>query len=497
LRIGIVGCFHETNTFAPGITDIEDFLKDWYIGKQSFFSAFEGTKTSMGGIIDASHQFDFDLLPLFYTQAVPSSMVSKAAINNIMNEMLAQVAANKNQLDGLIVILHGAMVSEEYQDTDGIILKKIREIIPDMPIAVTIDLHANVSDEMVQLSDIMIGYKTYPHIDAYDRALKASCLLVKKIKEQIVPASYIERTNLLISPILMNTNYGPMKLLMDKAIQYESESDVLSISIIGGFAYADVFCAGATIIVITDGNIEKAKYLAKKLSQYMISLEREFQPKLYSLEQAKEIILHLEDSPAVLIESSDNVGAGTPGDATHTLKYLLDNDISYFLMVLHDPEAVQFAITKGIGNKFDYSVGGKRDLKYRQQPLHGEPVHLSGKIRLLSDGDYTHKGPYMAGMKAHMGRTAVISTDNDSVIVLTEKRVAPWDVNHVKSLGIDPAEFKVIIVKAAVAWRSAFGDISKQAIEIDTPGASTSNLNHFKYTNIPKSIKIVSGGLNI
>lgn len=489
MRIGVLGCFHETNTFAPGKTELADFKMDWYEGKDAFLNAYRGTRTSMGGVIDACDQLHVELVPLFYTQAMPSSMVSQAAWGEIERHLLKQLDLHSSNLDGLVVILHGAMVSEQHGDVEGRLLRLIRERVEAMPVVATIDLHANVTEEMVAYADILVGYDTYPHIDAYERAIEAVDLLIRQLHREIKPVSYLGRTDLLMAPTLMNTNIPPMKLVMEQAFSMERDPEVLNITITGGFAFSDVPFAGFTVIVTCDRNEGKARTLASELIRTIKSLKASFKPQLYSLEQACEILSKDGKYPAVLIESSDNVGGGSPADATHAFRYLYERSVRKFLCVLADVEAVTAAFQVGVGGKFQAEVGGKTDRRHGESLLHGEPVPITGRVKLLSDGKYVHKGPYMMGMKAEMGRTAVIELANGSVLVITEKRVAPWDVNHVRSIGIAPEEFDIIVVKAAVAWRSAFGDIATAAIELDTPGCCSSNLVHLHYQHLPAAIE--------
>src|SRR5690625_1237676 len=279
MKIGVVGCFHETNTFAPGITDIEDFKKEWVDGKNAFYELYEGTKTSMGGVIDASSLYGFELVPLFFTQTMPSSIVSQSAVDQISEKMLSVLDKEKDSLDCLVVILHGAMVSEDWQDVEGILLKQIRDMYGNKLIGVTIDLHANVSESMVHNSDIIVGYDTYPHIDAYERALEVCKLLVKCYTENIKPFIHFVKTNLLITQTLMNTNIHPMKTIMNKAYKYEKiESNILNITVAGGFAFADVFCAGATILVNAIKDERSVEDIGVELSDWMIYHKEEFIP---------------------------------------------------------------------------------------------------------------------------------------------------------------------------------------------------------------------------
>lgn len=487
MRIGVLGCFHETNTFAPGFTDLSGFSQDWHDNKESFLSAYQETRTSMGGVIDACKQNGVELIPIFYTQAVPSSMVTREAFTQIENTMLQKLNEHVMDIDGLVVILHGAMVSENCEDVEGRLLRHIRQRVASMPIAATIDLHANVTEEMAEHGDFIVGYDTYPHIDAYERAMEAVELLIRCIKGEIEPVRCLGRSDVLIAPTLMNTNILPMKQLMERAFAMEQDPEVLNVSITGGFAFSDVPFAGFNVIVTCDRNREKAKQYADELVSWIIEHKEEFKPKLHSVSEACETIASKKQYPAVLIESSDNVGGGSPADATHVLRYLYEHQIPKYLIVIADEEAVRHAAKTGIGGKFEGWVGGKTDRKYNQEPLHGEPVLIEGRVRLLSDGKYTHRGPYMAGMKAEMGLTAVIELNHGAVLILTEKRNAPWDINHVRSVGIQPEEFEMIVVKAAVAWRSAFGELAKLAIELDTPGCCSSNLAHFQYQRLPES----------
>lgn len=340
MRIGVIGCFHETNTFAPGCTETSDFQKEWYVGKQAFYDAYQGTKTSMGGAIDSSEEFGYELIPLFYTQTLPSAMVTDEAFETIRLEMMEQLAKEADGLDGILVIMHGAMASEGCQDVESEYLKEIGNWMGEKPISVTIDMHANISDQMIERCDFIVGYDTYPHIDAYERAMEACRLLMRCILNEVRPIQYLAKANVLIAPTLMNTNMTPMNTLMNQAFEIEKDEQVLNVTIAGGFAFADVHCAGITIVVTTDKNAEKAKSLAEHLALWFWDNKEEFRPKLYPIGFAYERIMHSGDYPAILIESSDNVGGGSPADATHVLRYLLEKKVPKFLMVVSDYEAV-------------------------------------------------------------------------------------------------------------------------------------------------------------
>lgn len=477
-RIAVAGIIHETNSFAPGTTEVSDFRGEWIAGKEAFFARYAGTKTSMGGAIDAANSEHVTLLPGFYTYATPSGMVSAAAAEQLIDAVVQSV---DEKIDGLLVILHGAMVSESVADVEGEILSRFRKrFSSSLPIATTLDLHANISPKMVEHTDLLVGYDTYPHIDAYDRAVEAFQLLVRMIRSEIRPATHYEHTRMLIAPQAMITETGPMKEIMDRAFAMEKDDKVLNVTVAGGFPYSDIPDAGMSFVVTTDQDVQLAESLTKELIQMAWERRERFIVPEVSVKEAVRQSLQSDEGPDIFIEGSDNVGGGAPADATHTLQHLTDLP-QKSLIVIRDVEAVRLAHQLGVGGILDCQIGGKSD------NLHGDPVPIKGKIRLLFDGVYDHVGPYMTGQRADMGRTAVVEAGNLTVI-LTENRSAPWDLGHVLSVGLRPQDFKIIVVKSAVAWKTAFGTFAKKEFYVDTPGCCSANLNHFSYKHLKRPI---------
>lgn len=480
LRIATAGILHETNSFAPGTTGIEAFRNsEWVQGNEAFIERYEGTRTTMGGVIDAVRNAGAELVSGLYTTTTPSGMVTKEAAEQMMDEMVASIDPTA---DGLVLILHGAMVAEGYPDMEGEIIKRTRaKVGPDMPIATTLDLHANVSQDMVDYSDFIVGYDTYPHVDMYERALEAVDLVIRMARKEIRPVRALRHPRLLLVPQVMVTEVpGPFQELMNMAFDIERDPKVLNVTVIGGFPYSDVPDAGVAFVVTTDGDQALAEKYAQQLSD--AAWERRERLKLNDIppEEAVRIAFAEEEGPVILVEGSDNVGGGGPADATHILKHLVDAP-KKSLIVIRDAEAALLAHKLGVGAEFSAEIGGKSD------NLHGDPVPIKGVVRTLTDGKYVHTGAYMTGQRADMGKTAVIEAGNLTVI-LTEKRNAPWDPAHVTSVGLRADTFHVIVVKAAIAWRTAFGSICKKIIEVDTPGCTGSNLSHFTYEKLKRPI---------
>jgi len=478
LKIGVVGFFHETNTFAPGKTELESFRAEWTEGREPFFEKYEGTRTSMGGAIDAARAEGVELVPGLYTQATPGGTVADETFKSIATTLCDSVDPT---VDGLLVILHGAMACETIHDPEGELLRLLRRKLGrELPFAITLDLHGNVSDEMVDLADIVVGYDTYPHVDVYERAVEAVRLLVRTIRKQIRPVRRLVRPGLLVAAQAMLTDAGPMKRLMDFAFRIETAPGIVNVSVFGGFPYADVPDAGMSFVVTADGDGALADRYARELAELAWSMRDEFEVRLVPPAEAVGQAARELSGPVVLAEGSDNVGGGAPADGTHLLPYLMKIDRKS-LIVIRDPEAARAAAQIGVGGAFRGEIGGKSD------DLHGKPVFVEGTVRTLFDGKYRHIGPYMTGQRADMGLTAVVETGPVTVI-LTERRVPPWDPGHVRSVGLDPRRFHIIVAKSAIAWKTAFGDVATRAIDVDTPGCCAANLHRFAYRNVRRPV---------
>lgn len=496
MKIGVGGCIHESNTFAPGVTPLEDFRISLTLDNANALDDAKGTNTLLGGVVASSEKLGWTPVPIYYSQAVPSGTVAAEAMDHFLNELEKGLKEVIDTIDGLLLVLHGAMVSENYEDVEGAILKRLRPHMKGKPIAISLDLHANISDDMVKNTDVLNGFDTYPHIDLKETVEEAADHLYNMIKGKIKPTLHMERADLLIIPSSMDTSKTPMKQIMEKAFQYEEDPEVIDVTVAGGFPYSDIDIAGVTVVVTTDNNQEKAEKIAKEMCEFINQDPDLYLPNITPVEEAIKKAQDADTYPVIFVESSDNVGGGGPADATHTLKGLVDHKQDKFLVKLYDPDAVEEAIKLGVGSHFSFEVGGKTDAKENSPILHGDPVAVSGKVKLISDGEIVYKGPHRTGSKGNMGRVVVIELNEckNSVLILTENRVSPRDINQLESLGLNVLDFKIIVVKAAIAWKTVFaeyGDLIDNAIEIDSPGCCSSNLSHFDYENIPDDVKIV------
>ena len=477
LRIGIGGVWHETNTFAPGRTELPDFeayrLAD---GPNEMRAAFTGTTTEVGGVLDACASLDLEAVPFMWAGAVPGPTVSAAAREALWERFFARLEAAL-PVDGLVLALHGAMVTEDVEDPESELLAAVRARVGSLPIAVVLDLHGNPGNGLLEEADLVLAYDTYPHVDAADRAAEATRLLVDAIEGRLTPLTTGRRLPLLTCPLVQASGEYPMADLLALARRLQARPGVTRASLLPGYAYADVPRLGFSVVV--SGVDEAANAAADELGAAVWARRDEFQPVLVSVEEA--IVNALASAePMVLAEASDNVGGGAPGNATHVLAGLLDAEAEGAVTVLHDPAAAAEADRAGAGADLEIVVG--------------EPaLELRGRVARSLEARYRRTGTYMTGSEVDMGLCAVVETGGVEV-VLTTRRVMPFDADHLRAVGIEPAERRILVAKSAIAWRAAFGDIATEALYVDTPGVCTCRLETLPYRRVPRPVVPLDSG---
>jgi microcystin degradation protein MlrC len=467
------GIMHETHTFSAEPTPVEV----WTIARGEAGNAYAGANHSLGGVIDASSDLGVHLTHTFFAHATSTGPVTRALFDEMLGELVAGIEAAL-PADGVVLTLHGAMVAEDFLEAEVEVVRRVREVIgPEMPLAVTLDLHANIGPKLVEQTTLIVGYDTYPHIDLNERAAEATRLLVSTIKGEIAPTMALVKPPLLPVPQAMFTAAHPFKTLFDRAFALEAAGEALTITISGGFPYADAPATGMSFLAITDDNPGKAQSIAQELAELAWSLRNDMLiENTPPAEAVAEAIAHPE-GPVVLVDVGDNIGGGTPGDGTVLLAELLRQGARDATVVIADAEAVQAAFAAGVNGTVKTTVGGKADRR------HGEPVSIEGRVRLLSDGYWVHDGPENAGVPAEPGLTAVVEV-NGINLVLNSKKIAPGDLQQLKSVGIDPTRQKILVVKAAVRWRGGYGPITKHAIHVGTPGLGSVNLGEFEFHHL-------------
>ena len=473
-----VGCIgHETNTFSPVLTTIESFKKGSYHRGEEIIAAFRGTRTITGGFLDVAEQLNLQPVLLLWAFATPSGMVEQTAYQTLKAEFLT-LLQNAGEFDGVLLDLHGAMVTEEHEDAEGDLIQAVREIVGETWIVTTLDLHANITDKMAHYSDVIIGFDTYPHIDCYERGFEAGQLLFGMNQGKIQPTMAYRQLPLLTAPPAQCTMKNPMIEVIQALHHLETERGVVTATLSMGFPFADITDAGVSVLVTTNGDMALAETHADQFASNIWNMREQFTFNLHTVEAAIEIANETDGNPIVLADGADNPGGGGPCDGTTILRKFIEADVQdAIIAVIADPESVAQAVEAGVGNSVRLNVGGKTDTQ------HGAPVALTASVKTLSDGRFILKGPMGRGTAANMGRTAVVQV-NGIKIILTERRIQPYDAQVLRSVGIEPQARKLIALKSAVHFRADYTPIAHQILDVDTPGVHSPNLFSYDYQKL-------------
>ena len=478
MRIAVGGFMHESNTFAPLPTDRARFVQGSLSHGGDLLSVWGEAHHEMGGFIAGATRFGYDLAPTVMAWATPAGPVEDAVLDEVVTEIAE--GCRRSSAEGLLLALHGAMVTRSHPDADGEVLRRLRELLGDsLPIVATLDFHANVSPAMAEHADALVGYQTYPHVDQREIGLIAADLIVRTVRREIRPQTAIATPPMILNLLGQETDREPLRSLMTRAREAERRSGILSVSLMAGFPYADVLKMGPSAIAVADGDRAAAQGVADELAARMWEVRRELFVPCPGPEEAVRLAIASEDGPVVLVDLGDNVGGGSAGDGTVLLAELLRQRASRAVVVLHDPAAVEIARQVGPGGTFEGAVGGRVDR------LHGDPIFVKGVVESLHDGTWVEDQARHGGRRFNdQGPTAVVTLDGPITVVLNSLRTPPFSLGQITSLGIDPARQMILVVKAAVAYKAAYAPIAARVIEVDTPGLTAIDPARFNFRHI-------------
>jgi microcystin degradation protein MlrC len=486
MRVAVGGIMHESNTFAPQPADRRRFEEGSLAAGADILPVWKDAHHEMGGFIAGAEQFGYELLPTVMAWATPAGPVTDDVLEEVVSGIV--VEAKQGHADGILVALHGAMVTARHASADTEVLRHLRDAFPDTPIAATLDYHGNVSPRMAEYADILVGYHTYPHVDQRQRGLLAAELLTRAIKKEIRPVTAVAKRAMILNLLGQDTNREPMRSLMAKARQAERRPGMLSVSVMAGFPYADVPDMGPAVIAVHDGDRAAAHAVAEELADAMWNVRHELYVPCPSPREALDLALASERTPVLLIDLGDNIGGGSAGDGTVLLEEILHRRASGAIVVLYAPEAVRAAANVGVGGFFTGVVGGRLDRK------HGDPVRVSGLVKSLHDGKWVEAEARHGGRRHNdQGPAAVLSIDGPNTLVLNSLRTPPFSLGQLTSLGLDPRAARLIVVKAAVAYKAAYEPLAGRVIEVDTPGVTAINPKHFEFTRIARPMFPLDG----
>jgi microcystin degradation protein MlrC len=482
MRIVIAMMKHETNTFSPVPTPLERFGSHGpFFGKEAFH-AFQGTRTPMGAFIELAQAHQAEIITPVAAEAWPSGIVHGQAYQRITDTICE---AAQEGCDALLLDLHGAMVSEQTDDGEGTLLERLRRISPELPIAVALDLHTNLTQKMVDNCNIICGYKTYPHVDMFEAGTLAGNILFQQLRGEVQPTMAWGSRPMLPHTLRMGTSESPMKDLIDLAKAAEEE-DALAVTVFGGFPLADIQDAGLSVVAITNGDPQGARQICDTILEAAWERRTDFvyksEPLAMSISKAKQ----LGDGPILLIDHADNCASGGTQDTMSVLAEIMRQDLqNVAVAAICDLQSVAKLIDAGVGARVTLPLGGKVDMPTIGRK--GEPLEVSGVVRVISDGEFIVQGPMYTGVRIFMGRTAVLDTGKIQIVII-ERHHEPFDLSVFRSVGIEPTLIKYILLKSRLHYRAGFLPIARHIVECDGVGVTSSNYNQFRFEKVRRPI---------
>ena len=456
---------HETNTFSRVQTDMAVIRRRDYHLDNEIPAAFRGTRSAFGAAFEAADKFGWTLVHPVSANPNPSGIVTDDAFEQITAMILGAVDT-KGPIDGTLLFLHGAMVSDNHEDAEGEFLARLRRRVgAEVPIVVTLDLHANVTQLMADNANALIAYRTYPHIDYYERAWQGAELLQRAMGGEIQPKTVIARRPMLYGLDHGRTQCGPMAELIARGEALEHNGEALVVSICAGFSRANIHDVGPSVTVTVDGDAGRGQAIAEEFIDYAWETRDFTTVKLLSVDEVVALAGRGRpgDKPLVVADYTDNPGGGGYGDATAFLRGLVASGLeSVAFHAICDPEAVQEGMRAGVGAKTTLTLGGKTD-----PSMGGGPLALHGEVVCLSNGRFIAYGPMGGGVERDYGPSMVFRVGGIDIIVITNNGQAV-DLGQFTSLGIDPTRYRTVAVKSMQHFRAAFEPIAREVVLVDT-----------------------------
>ena len=481
----------ESNTFSPWESSMDNFYKSVFVtGSELQTKPF---RNELDGFFDAAEEADAQIVPTFFGNGVAAGTFKKEAFQ----ELLAMVTSSIEQaghIDGVYYLLHGAMVAEGCDDVEGAIVSEIRRILgPDIPIVITLDAHANVTQRMVQHVNGIVGYRTYPHVDYVETGYRAGKLLFSILRGEVEPVIALQKVPMIVPAENSQSSHGPFADLLGEAARGIDRGDALITSLFPVQPWLDIDELGFGVVVVGT-NEEKAHREANRIARLAWEKRYEFDVELCEIADIVSLALQEKrDSdigsgasrqPFIVSDSADSAGAGSTGDSNYVLKRLLElgveNELSC-LVTIADAPAVDCACHAGVGAHVELSVGYTLNL----DRSYGQPLKVTGEVMKIDVGRFMYKDAFQANFEVNMGRCAVIRVGLISLL-LTERTIFNGDPNYYRSMGLEPQDADLVQVKSANQFRAAYGKISKRIYILDSPGCSSANLRSFTFHNIQR-----------
>lgn len=484
MRLLIAQIKHETNTFSPVPTPLARFARNAtrpYEGEE-VRDAFRGTGTAIGAFLELAERQGAQVVLPVAGNAAPSGPVERAAYEYMAGRVVEAAAAG---CDAILLDLHGAMVVEGYDDGEGELLRRIRDVAPRVPIGVALDMHTNLSPAMVAHATVLAGYQTYPHVDMHATGLRAARPILALLEGKARPTMAFGTRPMLPHVMRQSSLDAPNKQIQARARAMEQDG-TLAATFFVGFPHADIPIAGASAVVVTDADAARARRECDALLDMAWRDREQFvyvpEPLDASLARAAAIAAR----PVILLDHYDNCASGGTMDTMTVLGAILDaglEDVAAFAIC--DPQAIERLREAGAGANVTIPLGGRLDMP--ALGLKGRPRVVTAKVKRIVDGEYRNEGPMATGERVSMGPSAVLDTGRAEIAVIS-RHTEPHDLGAFRVLGIDPARKRYLMLKSRVHWRAGLGSLAGAVVECAGQGVCTSDYAQLDFTRVRRPV---------
>ena len=465
MKTVICGEFNqETNRYAKGVTGEAEYRSRWYEWNDSAIrKAFAGTASELGGFYDVlDREDDCKLISVMSVCASPGPVTAQEIWQQV-TDRLVDTVDRLEQVDGVLLALHGAMVTEEMEDPEGELLEILRQKLgPTVPIVTTLDLHANMTEKMMANATAFFPYDYYPHTDAYEVGARAAQCLWDTMNCKIQPVMKWNKLDLIFP-------YVPTALpafvpLLQEAQQLRQAGTLINAGICHGFFASDIYDQGAAVLTVSDNNPELAQTLADELAAKIWAARKQLDRQFYDADEAVKLAMAATEYPVVLADVADNPGSGASADSVVLLQKLVEagaQDVA--VSMIYDPQVAEQAWQAGVGAEISVTLGGKI-----APEITGGSYGCNAIVEALTDGKYRNQDAMNRGVWIRLGPTALLRIGGVRVIVCSV-RSQTYDLEVYRHCGIQPENMKILVVKSAAHFRASFGTVAKKIYDVETP----------------------------
>lgn len=491
-RVALAGFLHETNTFAPSMARMDDFVQGGgympLARGAAVLTQGRDINLGIGGAVNFGEDAGWDMVPILWAGAIPSAHVCQNAYESITDEIISGIR-DAGPLDGIFIDLHGAMVAEHVDDGEGELLSRLRAAVgPDVPIAAALDLHGNITQQMVDAADVLVGFRTYPHIDMALTGERAAAQLDAVIARGKPFAKAFRRLPFLVPIAWQSTRGEPGRSLYDLTASLE-DGDVASISFFFGFPAADFPGCGPTVVCYGTAQ-DAADEAADKIKQAVMDAEpalagESFDPDAGVIKAMQ--IAATASKPVVIADTQDNPGAGGDSNTTGMLAALVRQNASGAIGNMVDADAARAAHEAGLGAQIEIAIGGQAGID-GDQPFKGRFT-----VEALTDGKFVATGPFYGGAPLDMGPSACLRIGEVRVVVTTNKAQMA-DREMFRTVGIIPEDQDILVVKSSVHFRADFDGIAETILTCTAPGPMPVSPASLPFTNLAEGMRLEPRG---